>query len=201
MSDPSDAIIQHYERHAVAWDGDRRRAVWNDKAWHDRFLARLQPGSHVLDLGCGGGHPVAANLVAAGMRVTGVDSSPTMIELCSHRLPEQTWICADMRSLSLGRTFHGILAWDSFFHLAPADQRSLFPVFEKHAASSAVLMFNAGPAQGEAIGSYRGDPLYHASLDPAQYQDLLERHGFEILHHRLEDADAGGRTAWLARRR
>ena len=50
-------------------------------------------------------------------------------------------------------------------------------------------MFNAGPSDGEAIGSYRGDPLYHASLGPAEYAELLAGIGFELLHV-AEDAQA-----------
>ncbi len=199
MNDLADRIIAHYERHAFDWDADRRRFGWNDKVWHDRFVALLQRGAHVLDLGCGGGTPVASNLTAQGMRVTGVDGSPKLIALCRERLPDQEWIVADMRSVTLEARFDGILAWDSFFHLKPDDQRAMFAVFAAHAGPGAILMFNSGPAFGEAIGSYRGDPLYHASLDPAEYRELLARHGFDLVEHRAEDPLAGGRTAWLAR--
>ena len=41
-----------------------------------------------------------------------------------------------------------------FFPLCPEDQREMFPVFRKHAAPKAVLMFTSGPAYGEAIGTY-----------------------------------------------
>jgi len=122
----------------------------------------------VLDLGCGGGAPVASNLVTQGMRVTGVDSSPSLIALCRERLPDAEWIVADMRGLKLEDRFDGILAWDSFFHLKPDDQRAMFVVFAAHAEPGAILMFNSGPAFGEAVGSYNGDQLYHASLDPAE---------------------------------
>ena len=74
----------------------------------------------------------------------------------------------------------------------------MFAVFRAHAAPSAVLMFNAGPSHGEAIGTYRGDPLYHASLAPAEYATLLEENGFRIVAHGVEDPQAGGRTVWLA---
>jgi SAM-dependent methyltransferase len=193
MSD-ADRIIGHYERHAAAWDEDRARAAWNDKPWHDRFIAMLPKSASVLDLGCGSGNPVARNMAAHGLKITGVDSSPT----CRDRLPGHIWIVGDMRALSLKQSFQGILAWDSFFHLKPADQRKMFEVFREHAAPFAVLMFNAGPSHGEAIGSYRGDPLYHASLDPAEYARLLDGIGFKIVAHVVEDRRAGGRTVWLA---
>ena len=61
------------------------------------------------------------------------------------------------------------------------------------------MMFNAGPAHGEGIGSYRGDPLYHARLDPDEYARLLAANGFEVIDHVVEDPNAGGRTVWLAR--
>jgi len=197
VSDLSEKIIAHYERHAVNWDADRRASGWNDRKWHDRFLGLLPEGAAVLDLGCGGGSPVAGNLAAHGMRVTGVDSSPTLIALCRERMPEQEWIVSDMRGLRLGRAFDGILAWDSFFHLDPDAQRATFATFAAHARRDTVLMFNTGPAFGEAIGNYRGDPLYHASLDRSEYEQLLAGSGFRTIDQVTEDPEAGGRTAWL----
>ncbi len=201
MSDLSDHIIPHYERHAVAWDADRQCLNWDDRPWHDRFVAALSKGARVLDLGCGSGAPVAVNMVASGLGVTGVDASPSLIALCRARMPRQRWIVGDMRVPQVQGTFDGILAWDSFFHLRPEHQRCMFDIFARHAAPSSVLMFNAGPAYGEAIGEYRGDPLYHASLDPREYERLLDGIGFDIIDHAVEDRDAGGRTVWLAQSR
>jgi SAM-dependent methyltransferase len=200
MAELADRIAEHYEGHAIASDADRRKSGWNDEIWHARFIEALPEHASILDLGCGGGAPVATNLVARGLRVTGIDTSPTLISLCRTRLPEQDWIVADMRSLSLGRTFDGLLAWDSFFHLKPDDQRKMFAVFAAHAARGAALMFNTGPSYGESVGWYRDDPLYHASLDAAEYKELLTRHSFEVIDHRVEDPRAGGRTVWLTRR-
>ena len=105
----SDLIIGHYERHATAWDADRANGAWNDKPsdkpWHDRFVAMLPKGASVLDLGCGSGSPVARYMAAQGLKITGVDSSPTMISLCRSRLPDHEWIVGDMRRLSLRRSF------------------------------------------------------------------------------------------------
>jgi SAM-dependent methyltransferase len=201
MTPPAGRIIRHYEKHAIAWAGDRRNSLWNDKIWHDRFVEALVPGESVLDLGCGPGFPVAAHLQAHGLKVTGVDSSPTMISLCRQHLPDQEWIVGDMRNVSLDRRFGGILSWDSFFHLDHEHQRRMFAVFAAHASPGAMLMFNTGPQHGEAIGDYRGDPLYHASLAPEEYQSLINQSGFETIDHVVEDPQAGGRTVWLCRSR
>ncbi len=202
MQGPADRIIDLYERHARAWDADRRSAEWLEKPWHDRFLAALQPAASILDLGCGSGSPVAQHLVEHGFRVTGVDSSPTLIALARQRLPGQQWLVADMRSLQLGQHFDGILAWDSYFHLPHGDQRRMFGVFAAHAAPSAILMFNTGSTHGEAIGEYRGDPLFHASLSTEEYRDLLRGIGFDVLAHVVDDwQNAGGRAVWLAQAR
>ncbi len=197
MNKLADNIVNHYERHAQAWDADRRSGDWNDKACHDQFIQSLPSKGSVLDLGCGGGSPVAENLVAQGIQVSGVDSSPTLIKLCRSRLSDQEWIVGDMRTISLGRTFDGILAWDSFFHLQPDDQRAMFEIFAAHANPKTMLMFNTGPADGEAIGNYRGDPLYHSSLGAEEYRALLQQYNFDVVQHSVEDATAGGRTIWL----
>jgi predicted TPR repeat methyltransferase len=142
--------------------------------------------------------PIAGYFIAAGYELTGVDSSPAMISLCRSRFPNRAWVVADMRTLVLDRRFDGLLAWDSFFHLRQDDQRRMFPIFRKHAAPNAALMFTSGPRAGEAIGTYHGEPLYHASLAPDEYRALLDQHGFEVVSHVSEDPGCGGRTIWLA---
>src|SRR5215467_481993 len=105
MDNPASKIVAHYERHAVSWDADRRAAAWIDKPCIEHFLSFLSRGATVLDLGCGGGSPIAVHMVSQGFHVIGVDSSPTLISLCQTRMPDMEWIVADMRSLALGRRF------------------------------------------------------------------------------------------------
>ena len=60
----------------------------------------------------------------------------------------------------------------------------MFDVFARHAEPAAMLM-------------YRGDPLYHASLNPDEYAALLGSIGFEVFICVVEDT---GRRAAAARR-
>ena len=198
MSSGAEEVIDVYERHADAWDRDRGADLALERAWIERFAALLPAGGAILDIGCGSGQPIARYLVEQGFDVVGVDSSPTLIARCRARFPGQEWIHADMRTLALDRTFQGLIAWDSFFHLPHAQQRAMFPVFQAHAAPGALLLLTTGPAHGEAIGSYQGEPLYHASLSGAEYRELLHAHGFGVIAQATEDASCGGHTVWLA---
>lgn len=193
-------IIDLYERNAQNWDADRGKSLF-ERPWMERFQALMPAGVSVLDIGCGSGEPIARHFIEAGYELTGVDSSPTLIEMCASRFPAQSWVAADMRALDLGKRFAGILAWDSFFHLAHDDQRAMFPIFRAHAAPGAALIFTSGPAHGEAIGSYHGEPLYHASLDVAEYRRLLADNGFDVVAHAVDDPDCGNHTIWLAQLR
>jgi len=200
MSNEADRVIDIYKRHAAHFDEVRVRSLF-EKPWLDRFTALLPKGGKVLDLGCGMGEPIARYFIETGFEVTGVDSSPAMIERSMARFPNAVWHVADMRAFSSPQKFDGILGWDSYFFLRPDDQRKMFATFRKHAAPHAALMFNTGPRGGESIGEYQGEPLYHASLEPDEYRALLRDHGFEVVANAFEDAEAGGRTVWLARKK
>jgi SAM-dependent methyltransferase len=201
MTSDAERIVDLYERKARAWVADRtRQHSLMENGWLARFTALMPPGGTVLDIGCGSGQPIAGYLIAHGYDVTGVDSSPTMIELARGNFPGGRWQIADMRTLSLGQRFQGVIAWDSFFHLTFDDQRRMFPVFAAHAAPGAPLWFSSGPRHGEAIGNLHGEPLYHASLDPEEYRTLLAANGFSVVAHVAEDPACGGHTVWLARR-
>jgi hypothetical protein len=122
-----------------------------------------------------------------------------MIEAAKSKFPRAVWQVGDMRRLALGRSFDGLIAWHSIFHLRPDDQRELFPRLARHGRSGTVLLFTSGWQSDESVGNLRGEPLYHASLNPLEYQDLLGESGFEVVAHLERDLEAGHATVWLAR--
>lgn len=200
MTGPEDAaadIVDLYDRRAADWIADRGRTLTEtDRTWLDRFAARLRPGDAVLDVGCGSGRPVAAALIERGFRVTGVDASPRLIAHASADLPGGRFLQGDMRTFDLGETFAGVLAWHSLFHPSPADQRIAVPRLLAHAAPRATILFSSGPREGFVVGAWRGDPLYHGSLDPEAYYALLTAEGFVV----EADVTAEGASVWLAHR-
>lgn len=192
-------MIDIYERHARAWDASRGPDLQGEQKWLDRFTELVPPGGTILDIGCGSGDPIGRHLLAHHFDVIGIDSSPTLIEIAKSRFPGAAFHVGDMRELALGGSFEGLIAWHSIFHLAPDDQRGLFPRLARHAQPGTMLLFTTGWQLDESFGDFQGDPLYHASLDPHEYEQLLAHSGFKVLAHEEQDPEAGDATVWLAR--
>lgn len=201
MSHPAaDRIVGLYEDRAADWIRDRGAALFagqgglDEAKWLDRFVAGLPPGASILDVGCGSGWPMGAALLERGFRVVGRDSSPALIAHARETLPAGVWEIADMRDPPPGDLFDGVLAWHSLFHLTPEAQRRVLPALARHVAEGGRLMFTSGPAHGETLGEWRGEPLYHGSLDPAAYRALLVEAGLSV------EGDGAETGVWLARR-
>jgi trans-aconitate methyltransferase len=192
-------LIDIYERRADAWDASRGPNLEIEQKWVDRFTELMPPGGAVLAIGCGTGDPIGRHLLSSGFDLTGIDSSSALIEVAKSRLPGAAWQVGDMRHLAPGRSFDGLIARHSIFHLTPEDQRELFPRLARHSQPGTVLLFRSGWTSDESYGALAGEPLYHASLEPNEYRHLLAKSGFEVVAHQERDTEAGEATVWLAR--
>lgn len=104
----------------------------------------------------------------------------------------------DMRELKLDRQFDGIIAWDSFFHLNPDEQRSTLQRFHKHLRPGGALLLTVGHKAGEVLGMVEGEAVYHSSLSQREYKHILGSAGFQETEMVLKD-EICDRTVLLAR--
>ncbi|MCC3306080.1 class I SAM-dependent methyltransferase [Sneathiella sp. HT1-7] len=199
LSDIAKTTQDVYERNAVRFDAERSKSLF-ERSWLDRFLSLIPDHSHVLDAGCGSGDPIASYIIGREYAVTGVDASAAMLQLARERFPDGDWRQMDMRALDLSEQFHGILGWDSFFHLMQAEQRSVLPKFAAHLVPSGVLMLTVGPGDGEVTGRVGEDTVYHASLSLDEYRSILATNGMDVIDFVTEDRDCAGRTILLAQK-
>lgn len=153
---------------------------------------------NILDLGCGSGKPIFEYYKNRGYQVVGVDASEKILSLARENFPEDEFFLMDMRQLKLEQKFNAIIAWHSFFHLEGKDQEKMFKIFQEHLKPNGVLMFTSGNENAEAWSENYGQDLYHASLSPEQYQELLAAHQFKLIQHSIEDPECGGATVWIA---
>jgi 2-polyprenyl-3-methyl-5-hydroxy-6-metoxy-1,4-benzoquinol methylase len=115
---------QWLERSRVAWDARAER--WDARAEANALAPdrdvelnrvsdalRLQPGSRVLDAGCGSGQ-VAIVLAERGMNVTGVDLSPAMIRRANAHAMERG-VIVDWRTGDISRLADPPDAFDAIY--------------------------------------------------------------------------------------
>lgn len=192
-------IYESYEK-IVDWFDDARTKTLMESEYLNLIVNSIPVGGLILDLGCGTGEPIAQFFIRKGFKITGVDGSKNMIELCKKRFPGEHWIVSDMREINLQQKFDAILAWHSFFHLGHDDQRKMFKIFETHIQLNGILAFTSGEEEGEVWSDNGGQELYHASLSTNEYERLLEAASFQVLIHKIRDPQCGDATVWIARK-
>ncbi|MCL6283426.1 class I SAM-dependent methyltransferase [Ruegeria sp. 2012CJ41-6] len=200
LSDLARRTQQVYERNAERFVRARPRTL-EERPWLDRFGALLPDRADILDLGCGSGEPIATYFLGLGHRVVGIDASNAMIRIARQRHPEGDWLLGDMRTLNLAGQFDGIIGWNSFFHLTQAEQRDVLPRLARHLRTDGALLLTVGPEAGEVAGKVGNDPVYHASLSPREYADILAEQGLQIVAFTRQDPECYGMTVLLAQKR
>jgi 2-polyprenyl-3-methyl-5-hydroxy-6-metoxy-1,4-benzoquinol methylase len=90
-----------------------------------KWASQLVPGSDLLELGCGHG-VVSQVLLEAGIKLSVVDASPTLLRDFHSRFPDVEVECSTaQKSELLRRKYDGVVAWGLIFLLAETDQRSV----------------------------------------------------------------------------
>ncbi len=197
-------IVDLYRRRAGDWVVDRGQSLGVEEGWLARFADALPPGGTVLDAGCGSGWPIAAWLIERGFTVTGVDTSGPLLDHARRTLPAGKWRQGDMRAIDAALepelAFDGVLMWWSLFHLSPEDQVAALPSLLARVAPGGVSMMAVGTVHGDIVGDWRGDRLYHGSLDRSGYAAILAEAGFEGVEAPLTDRPGEPGGVWLCRR-
>ena len=110
-------------------DANIYATMYKDGSTYDEFFSKdpslakflktlpvgLKPNSTILDLGCGTGKPVAATLAALGHKVTDVDVSPDLVDLCGKNVPNADFETGDMLSYRPKHKFDCVLSVLSLF--------------------------------------------------------------------------------------
>ena len=173
-------------------------------------LLAAQPGERVLDLGCGDG-VLTEQLLRAGCKVLGVDSSAPLIEAAKARgLPA---FVVSGEALSFDHEFEAVFSNAALHWMRDADA-VITGVYRALAAGGRFVAEMGGQgnvariraAVGEAlarrgidVASTGRDPWYFPSVP--EYSDKLERAGFRVRSIELFDRPTPlptGIEGWLA---
>lgn len=112
--------------HLYAWEKDycTRGKLWRGPSVSFNFSSFLPAGAKVLELGCGDGKTLFA-LVSAGLRVTGIDVSPTAVKLAREKVGRKAkLIVGDVCKLPFeNNVFDAVVAVHVFDHLNEMERK------------------------------------------------------------------------------
>lgn len=141
----------------------------------------LPPGATVIDLGCGTGFPITKVLVDEGLKVYGVDASPSLVEAFRHNLPEAPVVCESVvESSFFNRTFDGAVAWGLMFLLQPDEQRHLIQRVADILLPGGRFLFTSSTGTEPLVWNDAMTGLESRSLGAAEYRKLLSKAGLHL---------------------
>jgi SAM-dependent methyltransferase len=125
----------------------------------DRFLAGLQPGAAILELGCGSGRDSAV-MIARGFDLTPTDGTPEMAGEASKYLGRPVGVLR-FSEIDAVSAFDGIWASACLLHAPRAELAGILAGIHKALRPGGVFYasFKAGDAEGhDALGRYYNYP-------------------------------------------
>lgn len=186
---------------AIASSYARRRRFFKERVYVDRVVAKLEPGSRVLDLGCGNGVPIAAYLLSCGLALTGIDVSREQIARAKAKCPAGEFRREDMTRVRFAaRSFDAIIAWDSVFHVPRATHATLFTSFRRWLVPGGVLLLSLGGSSWEGHAEMFGTSFFYSGFAPRTSLKLLRNAGLTIELHEVDDPSSRRHMAILASR-
>jgi len=145
---------------------EQRAAAGEDVHGEADFVMGFAPQS-VLDAGCGTGR-VARELARRGVDVVGVDIDADMLATARRKAPELPWMCADLATVDLRRTFDVVLvAGNVMIFLAPGSEGAVLMNLARHLAPD-----------GRLVAGFQLQP---GRLDVARYDGLAAAAGLTLV--------------------
>lgn len=146
------------------------------------FVKMLKPHSHVLDVGCGSGYPIASYLSELGFKVTGIDISNEMIKKAQQlNLANASLVVEDLLNYKPKERYDGIIAFDSIWHIDHDNQEKIYQIISSLLVPNGLFIFTHGKTDGEIIGTMWGESFYHSALDAKKVVNLLEQNNCKII--------------------
>lgn len=192
MALAKDWDVERYEAgHAYVWTFGRALIEW----------LKPQPDERILDAGCGAG-PLTAEIAAAGAKVLGIDSAPSMVAQARLNYPKLAFALADLTAFTVPEPFDAVFSNAVLHWVRPPGQAAKRLAAALRPGGRLVVEFgghgNVAQVQ-EALGEHRY-PWYFPSI--AEYGSILEAAGLEPVQAVLFDRPtrvegAGGLEDWL----
>ncbi len=163
----------------------------------ETWVLTLPSGASVLDVGCGGGIPLAEVLLAQGLTVYGIDPSSSMVSALKSRFPSVAVECESIAESALfHRHFDAALAWGVLFLLSADEQAEAIRKVAAALRPGGKFLFTAPAQRCEWDDNLTG--LRSRSLGGDEYRAICRAVQLAVV---AEDADEGENHYFFAEKR
>ena len=192
--DPRRVVESGYDRVVTEYGRLEEGTVWPRMRWLSKLLDRLQPGSSVLDLGCGSGDPADIE-ISKDNRIAGVDISQTQIELARRNVPEGNFILGDVSSVVFPpSTFDAVTSFYNLSHMARVEHGAILNRICGWLRPGGLLLLSSGVSdRDDRVNEWLGVPMFFSSYGPETTQKLVEDAGFDLVETAVETQREQGR--------
>jgi SAM-dependent methyltransferase len=171
----------------------------------DELLALLPEHPDVLELGVGAGVR-STRLLAERSRLTGVDLSAEQLRRARDRIPDASFIQADITELALGaESFDAVVAAYVLNHLPQGELAPLARNVPRWLRPGGYFLGSFGTTDNPGwTGEWLGVEMFFAGLPPEANRRLVEDAGLEILEDEIEvsiEPEGEARFQWLLARK
>ncbi|MEV5966493.1 class I SAM-dependent methyltransferase [Kribbella sp. NPDC051952] len=201
--DPKQMVRRGYDVLSTRYD-EATGADTKYRSWIDELTARLEPGSRVLDVGCGSGVPIARELTAAGHHVTGVDISEVQIQRARELVPAAEFIRADATTLDFPpESFDAVVSLYALIHIPLNEQQDLLKNIATWLKPGGWFLCTTG--HGEWTGTDDnwldgGVPMWWSHTDATTNKTWLTQAGLTVTHQSfIPEASTGHTLFWTQR--
>lgn len=165
------------------------RDQWKSVPYLDRLLARLKPGSQILDVGCGSGIPIDSYLTAKGHEVIGIDISPRQVELASENVPDARFEIRDMLDLHRGEfSVDAVVSFYAIFHTPRETHAETLRTFSSYLPPDGVVLVSMGAGEWEGEEDFHGAPMWWSHYGADKNRELIEGAGLRVIHEAIDSS-------------
>ncbi len=148
------------------------------------LVARLSPGSLVLDAGCGAGVPVAARLVDHGFATIGLDLSLRQLRLGNEQVRGWRTVQGDLSELPFpAAAFDAVVSFYAVIHVPRALHPAIFEEVHRVLRPGGWALLCLGAAdlpEDDDPASWLGTRMYWSHYDATTNLRLLREAGFVL---------------------
>ncbi len=190
-----------YNKIAADWHSDHHQDTW----WvggTDLLISMLQPGSLVLDAGCGSGTK-AKYLIERGMRVYGIDIAEKLLEIAKKEAPAGEYeVLALEDAEKLTKEFDAIFAQASLLHIPKKDiLATMRALSSKLKAGGLFYIAVKEIREGQPEEELKSDNDYGYTYERffsyysvPELENYFKQLGLEVVHSQVEKS---GNTNWI----